>query len=92
MGKNGLGDKAVASVVKRDAEAAGLDPSNYAGRSLRAELATSAVAGGAQQRDIMRQTGYRSVQMLRRYRDNYLGQTQDNGPLSRRDARVPVRA
>ncbi len=46
--------------------AAGLDPEKYAGHSLRAGLATAA-AGGAQERDIMRQTGHRSVQMLRRY-------------------------
>lgn len=60
-------DKAVALVVKRAAERAGLDPTKCAGHSLRAGLATSAAAGGAQERDIMRQTGHRSVPMLRRY-------------------------
>jgi len=34
-----------------------------AGHSLRAGLATAAAAGGTQERDIMRQTGHRSVQM-----------------------------
>ncbi len=67
VGESRLGDKAVALVVKRVAEVAGLDPTQYAGHSLRAGLATSAAAGGAQERDIMRQTGHRSVQMLRRY-------------------------
>jgi site-specific recombinase XerD len=67
IGEARLGDKAVALVVKRSALAAGLDPTKYAGHSLRAGLATSAAAGGAQERDIMRQTGHRSVQMLRRY-------------------------
>jgi len=67
VGEARLGDKAVALVVKRAAESAGLDPTQYAGHSLRAGLATSAAAGGAQERDIMRQTGHRSVQMLRRY-------------------------
>lgn len=67
VGESRLGDKAVALVVKRAAAAAGLDPGKYAGHSLRAGLATSAAAGGAQERDIMRQTGHRSVQMLRRY-------------------------
>jgi len=67
VGESRLGDKAVALVVKRVAEVAGLDPTQYAGLSLRAGLATSAAAGGAQERDIMRQTGHRSVQMLRRY-------------------------
>jgi integrase len=67
IGEARLGDKAVALVVKRSALAAGLDPTKYAGHSLRAGLATSAAAGGAQERDIMRQTGHRSAQMLRRY-------------------------
>lgn len=67
IGKDRLGDKAVALVVKRAAQAAGLDSTKYAGHSLRAGLATSAAAAGAQERDIMRQTGHRSVQMLRRY-------------------------
>jgi len=67
IGEARLGDKAVALVVKRAASAAGLDPTKYAGHSLRAGLATAAAAGGAQERDIMRQTGHHSVQMLRRY-------------------------
>jgi len=67
VGEARLGDKAVALVVKRAAAAAGLDPAKYAGHSLRAGLATSAAAGGAQERHIMRQTGHRSVTMLRRY-------------------------
>lgn len=81
IGKDRLGDKAVALVVKRAASAAGLDPSRYAGHSLRAGLATAAAAGGAQERDIMRQTGHRSVQMLRRYiRDGEL--FRDNAAAS----------
>jgi integrase len=71
----------VALVVKRAAEAAGLDPTRYAGHSLRAGLATSAAAAGAHERDIMRQTGHRSVQMLRRYiRDGEL--FRDNAAVS----------
>jgi site-specific recombinase XerD len=62
-----LGDKAVALIVKRAAEAAGLDPAKYAGHSLRAGLATSAAAAGASERSIMATTGHRSVQMVRRY-------------------------
>jgi site-specific recombinase XerD len=81
IGEDRLGDKAVALVVKRAALAAGLDPTKYAGHSLRAGLATSAAAGGAQERDIMRQTGHRSVQMLRRYiRDGEL--FRDNAAAS----------
>lgn len=62
-----LSDRTVARVVKRTAEAAGLDPDRYSGHSLRAGLATSAAAAGAQERDIMKQTGHKSVQMVRRY-------------------------
>lgn len=62
-----LSDKAVALVVKRTAAAAGLDPTRYAGHSLRAGLATSAAAAGVEERNIMRQTRHRSVQMVRRY-------------------------
>ena len=58
---------AVAEVVKRSARAAGLDPANYAGHSLRAGLATSAAAAGVSERAIMAQTGHRSVAIARRY-------------------------
>jgi integrase len=62
-----LSDKAVARIVKRRAAAVGLDPSRYAGHSLRAGLATSAAAGGASERAIMNQTGHKSTTMVRRY-------------------------
>lgn len=62
-----LSDKAVALVVKRYAEEAGLDPARYSGHSLRAGLATSAAAKGASERAIMAQTRHRSVAMVRRY-------------------------
>lgn len=62
-----LSDKAVALVVKRAALAAGLDPANYAGHSLRSGMATSAARAGADERSIMNQTRHRSVAMVRRY-------------------------
>ncbi|MFN3649728.1 MAG: site-specific integrase [Armatimonadota bacterium] len=62
-----LSDKAIARVVKRAAEAAGLDPTRYSGHSLRAGLATSAATAGVSERAIMQQTGHRSVGMVRRY-------------------------
>ncbi|HSH80768.1 MAG TPA: tyrosine-type recombinase/integrase, partial [Herpetosiphonaceae bacterium] len=62
-----LSDKAVALVVKRTAQAAGLDPAMFAGHSLRAGLATSAAAAGVSERAIMAQTGHRSVAIARRY-------------------------
>jgi integrase len=57
----------VARIVKKLAERAGLDPSSYAGHSLRAGHATSAAIAGASERSIMAQTGHRSVGMVRRY-------------------------
>jgi integrase len=62
-----LGDHAVARLVKEHAVLVGLDPSRYAGHSLRAGLATSAADGGASDRAIMRQTGHRSAAMINRY-------------------------
>jgi integrase len=62
-----LTDQVVALVVKRLVCAAGLDPAAFAGHSLRAGLATSAAAAGVGEHDIMRQTGHRSVTVLRRY-------------------------
>jgi site-specific recombinase XerD len=75
-----LSDKAVALIVKKRAQAAGLDPQLYAGHSLRSGLATAAAAAGASERSIMEQTGHRSIQTVRRYirrgnqfRDNAAG-------------------
>jgi integrase len=62
-----LSDRAVARAVKRIGEACGLAPDDYAGHSLRAGFATAAAAGGASERAIMRQTGHRSLPILRRY-------------------------
>lgn len=62
-----LSDKAVALIVKRCAESAGLDATKYSGHSLRAGMATSAAAAGVSERAIMRQTGHRSEQMVRKY-------------------------
>ena len=57
----------VARIIKKLAERAGLEPSSFAGHSLRAGHATSAAIAGASERSIMNQTGHRSVQMVRRY-------------------------
>jgi integrase len=62
-----LSDRSIARLVKEHAELIGLDPSRYAGHSLRAGLATSAADGGASDRAIMRQTGHRSTTMVNRY-------------------------
>jgi integrase len=73
---------AVASVVKKLAERAGLDPAKHAGHSLRAGHATSAAIAGASERSIMNQTGHRSIQMARRYiRDGNLFRDNSRGKL-----------
>ena len=66
----------VALIVKRRLAALGQDARAFAGHSLRAGLATSAAAGGATERDIMRQTRHRSLEMVRRFiRDGELFST-----------------
>jgi integrase len=75
-------DKGVARVVKRAAEAAGLDPTRYSGHSLRAGLATAAAAADVPERVIMAQTGHRSTAMVRRY--------IRNGSLFRENAAAAV--
>ncbi len=62
-----LSARAVANIVKRAAAAAGLDPADYAGHSLRSGMATAAARAGANERNIMDQTRHRSVAMVRRY-------------------------
>lgn len=53
-----LSSRAVALVVKRAAERVDLDPTAYAGHSLRAGFVTTAAANGATERAIARQTGH----------------------------------
>jgi integrase len=67
IGTYRLCDKAVASVMKELAQAAGLDASRYSGHSLRAGLATSAAAVGVSSWKIREQTGHASDAMLQRY-------------------------
>ena len=72
----------VARIVKKLAVQAGLDPAKYGGHSLRAGHATSAAIAGASERSIMKQTGHRSVQMVRRYiRDGSLFRENSAGKL-----------
>jgi integrase len=67
VGTARLSGKTVARVVKRVAEAAGLDPERFSGHSLRAGLATSAAKAGKSERAIMKQGRWASVTMARRY-------------------------
>jgi integrase len=61
-----LSGEGVGIVVKRYVEALGFDPSQFAGHSRRAGLATSAAAGKSE-RAMMSQTGHRSLTTVRRY-------------------------
>lgn len=62
-----LSDRAVAEIIKRRAKAAGLDYQDYSGHSLRAGLATAAAQAGVSERVIAKQTGHKSLPVLRGY-------------------------
>jgi site-specific recombinase XerD len=62
-----LGGRAVARIVQRSARLAGLDPTRYAGHSLRAGFVTTAAKKGKSLDAIMRQTGHRSERVARGY-------------------------
>jgi site-specific recombinase XerD len=62
-----LTPQSVALVVKGRALVVGLDPSKYAGHSLRAGLVTSAAKIGVSSWKIRKQTGHKSDAMLARY-------------------------
>lgn len=57
----------IAVIVKRAARAAGFDPAEFSGHSLRAGFATAAAAAGASDRAIKKQTGHKSDRVLQRY-------------------------
>jgi integrase len=72
----------VARVVKKLADRVGLDAKKYSGHSLRSGHATSASIGGASEREIMNQTGHKSVEMVRRYiRDTNLFRGNSGGKV-----------
>ena len=62
-----ISDKSVALIIKKYAKKAGLDPSKYAGHSLRSGFATTAAEFGAEERNIMAMTGHKTSQMVRWY-------------------------
>ena len=67
LGAKALSGRAVAEVIKRTASAAGLDPTLYAGHSLRAGFATTAARAGKPDRAIQKQTRHKSAAMLAEY-------------------------
>ena len=67
LGAKAISGRTVAEVVKRTAQAAGLDPALYAGHSLRAGFATTAARAGKPDRAIQKQTRHKSAAMLAEY-------------------------
>lgn len=62
-----LTDRAIALVIKAAAVRAGLEPSQFAGHSLRRGFITAAAGAGVQSRDIMAQSGHKSESVMRGY-------------------------
>jgi|SRR6185369_8212606 len=67
IGSDPLAPDSIARLVKRHAKAAGHDPVEFAGHSLRSGFATSAARAGVPERDIMRHGGWESVAVMRGY-------------------------
>ena len=81
-GQGRMNAGSVARLIKRAAEAAGLDPAGYAGHSLRAGFATQAFLNGAAEVSILRQTRHKSLGTLRKYiRDRSLFRDNPAGKL-----------
>jgi integrase len=67
VGGGRLSDRSVATVVKRAAAAAGLDPARYGGQSLRRGMVAAAAERGVDEAGIMAQTGHRDARLVRAY-------------------------
>lgn len=67
LGRKALSDRSVALIVKKLARGAGLPAQYYAGHSLRSGLITTAALHGTDERSIMKQSGHRSVAVMRGY-------------------------
>ena len=65
--RRGLHKDCVGWILKRAALRAGLKPEPVGGHSLRAGHVTQAAMNSVSERDIMRQTGHKSAEMLARY-------------------------
>lgn len=67
VGPGRLSTRTVARIVKEAVEAAGLDPNEYSGHSLRAGLATSAAKAGKPERIILKHGRWKTRDLLDRY-------------------------
>lgn len=76
-----MSDKSVALIVKKYIAAAGLNPKDFAGHSLRRGFATSAAQHDVNALSIMRQTRHKSEKMVHRYIEQ--GNIFKENPLNR---------
>ena len=67
ISSRGLNRASVGWILKRAAQRAGMKTRPLGGHSLRAGCVTQAAMNGANERDIMRQTGHKSAETLARY-------------------------
>jgi integrase len=67
VAERGLARGSVGWVLKQAAKRAGMNPKPLAGHSLRAGLVTQAAMNGVSEFVIMKQTGHKSLEVLRRY-------------------------
>ena len=67
LSKERLTDQTVALLIKEYLKLAGIDSRNYSGHSLRSGFATTAAEAGVEERVIMKMTGHKSAEMVRRY-------------------------
>jgi len=67
LAEGAITPKTVALIVQRAAEGAGIDSDRISGHSLRVGFVTNAARAGVEERDIMRQSGHKDVQTMRRY-------------------------
>lgn len=67
VGTAALTGRSLSTIVKRAATAAGLEADRFSGHSLRAGFVTQAKVARKDEAAIMRQTGHRSVAMVRKY-------------------------
>ncbi|MBC8015673.1 MAG: site-specific integrase [Sporomusaceae bacterium] len=67
VGTTALSDQSVALIVKKLVKAAGLDEKKYSGHSLRSGLITTAANRGVDERSIMKQSGHKSLTVMRGY-------------------------
>ncbi|MDP1918590.1 MAG: tyrosine-type recombinase/integrase, partial [Myxococcales bacterium] len=67
VGPAALSGQAVSEAIRRAARRAGLEADGFSGHSLRAGFVTQAMLARKADRDIMKQTGHKSLAMLLRY-------------------------